>query len=41
MWNKNLITSDDFMGEGGFALTKVRKGTDSKIDATCILYGKS
>jgi len=29
------------LGEGGFALTKVRKGTNGKVDATCVIFGKS
>lgn len=31
--------SDDFLGEGGFALTKVRKPTVGRIDAECEIYG--
>ena len=41
MWNKNTISNDDFIGEGGFALTKVRKGTAGKVDSSCVIFGKS
>jgi hypothetical protein len=26
IWNKNMIQDDNIIGEGGFSLTKVRKG---------------
>lgn len=40
VWNKNLL-SDSFIGEGGFALTKVRQGTKGdKIDQSFLIYGK-
>lgn len=40
VWNKNLI-SDQFIGEGGFALTKVRAGTNGdKVDQSFLIYGK-
>lgn len=31
--------SDDFIGEGGFSLTKVRKPTVGKMDTECEIYG--
>lgn len=38
MWNDGVL-SDDFIGEGGFALTKVRKPTAGRIDTECEIYG--
>ncbi|KRX05954.1 C2 domain [Pseudocohnilembus persalinus] len=40
VWDKNVIQSDVFIGEGGFALTKVRKGTNGKVDQSCTIFGK-
>lgn len=36
------MLTDTFIGEGGFALTKIRQGTNGdKIDQSFLIYGKS
>jgi hypothetical protein len=40
VWNKNLIQKDSIIAEGGFSLTKVRKGGNLKLDQQCYVYGQ-